>query len=146
MTWWKFSKLAISNGLSCVVVQHGACRVLFNPAVPTAVIHFYDCHWNAWCVGLCGLNLQRLDCALDWMFLFSYRLLHLQTVSAPRSFQHLDLSIAPLSPPPLCTTTATVSQVMLDGPPALALGPAPLCAPKDKMNTMIIITMTTTIM
>ena len=109
------------------IVQHGACRVLFDPTVPTAVIHFYDRHWNARCVGLCGLNLQRLDCTLDWTFLFPYQLLHLQTVSAPRSFQHLDLSIAPLGPPPLCTTMAAASQAMLDGLPALTLSPPPLC-------------------
>src|SRR6266850_2517423 len=135
-----------------------ACHVLFNIVqcgvhVASCSIHvlskqfqqlficFYDCHCNAWCVGLHGLNLQRLDCTLDWTFLFSYQLLHLQTVSAPRSFQHLDLSIAPLGPPPLCTMTVMASQAMLYGPPVPALSPAPPCSPCNDCDN---VTTTTT--
>ena len=59
--------------------------------------------------------------------------------SLARSFWHPDLSIGPLGPAPLHTTMATASRVMLDDPPALALGPAPLCAPKDAMNVMTMV-------
>src|SRR6266850_1006460 len=121
-----------------------ACHVLFNIVqcgvhVASCSIHvlskqfqqlficFYDCHWNAWCVGLHGLNLQRLDCALDWTFLFPMGYWPSTDSECPRSFRHLDLSIAPLGPPPLRTTMAAASQAMLDGPPALTLGPPPPC-------------------
>jgi len=61
--------------------------------------------------------------------------------SLARSFQHPNLSIEPLGPVPLCTTMATVSQAMLDNPPALALSSAPPCAPKDMMNAMTMVAM-----
>src|SRR6267142_904458 len=43
----------------------------------------------------------------------------------------------------MCSPMAAASQATLDGPPALALSPAPPCAPKDKMNVAKTTTMTT---
>src|SRR6267142_795478 len=43
----------------------------------------------------------------------------------------------------MCSPMAAASQATLDCPPALALGPAPPCAPKDKMNTATTMTATT---